>query len=68
MVSCLADLGKLPAQRLLLTVTGRLLSEPQLKQKPSGGSIITIKLDDDSLAENAAFQFVTVSYLHDLDR
>ena len=68
MVSCLADLGKLPVQRLLLTVTGRLLSKPQLKQKPSGGSIITIKLDDDSLAENAAFQFVTVSYLHDLDR
>lgn len=67
-LSCLADLSELPAQPLLLTVTGRLPSAPQLKQKAAGGSIISMKIDDDSLQGNAAFTYITVAYMHNSDR
>ena len=64
----LADLASLPAQPLLLTITGRILGTPQQRRTRSGDSLITIKLDDDSLAGDAAFRAVAVSYLHDADR
>ena len=65
---CLADLASLPARPLLLTVTGRVLGTPQQRRTRSGDSLITIKLDDDSLARDTAFRAVAVSYLHDADR
>ncbi len=65
-LSCLADLGKLPGQPLLLTITGRLLSA-QLRQTKSGGCI-QMKLEDDSLRGNAAFSTVAVLFLHNTDR
>lgn len=67
-LSCLADLEKLPAQPLLLTVTGRLSVTPQLRPKRAGGSILTMKLDDDSLQGGASFEMIAVSYLHETDR
>ena len=65
---CLADLASLPARPLLLTITGRVLGTPQQRRTRSGDSLITIKLDDVSLAGGAAFRAVAVSYLHDADR
>ena len=65
---CLADLASLPARPLLLTVTGRVLGTPQQRRTRCGDSLITIKLDDDSLAGGASFRAVAVSYLHDADR
>ena len=65
---CLADLASLPAQPLLLTITGRVLGTPQQRRTRSGDSLITIKLDDNSLAGVAAFRAVAISYLHDADR
>ena len=58
---CLADLASLPAQPLLLTITGRVLGTPQQRRTRSGDSLITIKLDDNSLAGVAAFRPTTRS-------